>query len=97
MSICKNLKAVSRKCKKSSFLNFIGSEPESGSRRAKSIEIQAGPETLHPYPDPDSVYIFSSTRKYPHLIGGHAGADSITVGAGTVPISTNQTAVLKGD
>jgi hypothetical protein len=35
--------------------------------------------------------------KYPHLIGSHAGADSITVGAGTVPISTNQTAVLKGD
>jgi hypothetical protein len=36
-------------------------------------------------------------RKYPHLIGGHAGADSIAAGAGTVPVSTNQTAVLKED
>jgi hypothetical protein len=36
-------------------------------------------------------------RKYPHLIGGHAGADSIAAGAGTIPVSTNQTAVLKGD
>jgi hypothetical protein len=62
----------------------------------KIIEIQADMDkTLHP--DPDPVYIFSSTRKYPHLIGGHAGADSITVGAGTVPISTNQTVVIKGD
>ncbi len=58
---------------------------------------RSGQETLHPYPDPDPVYIFSCTRKYPNLIGGHAGADSITVGAGTVPVSTNQTAVLKGD
>ncbi len=34
-------------------------------------------------------------RKYPHLIGGHAGADPIAAGTGSVPVSTNQTAIYR--